>query len=211
MHIWVFDNDGTLYDDSGTEQAFMTILWQFLSERTRMGTDEVKPYLDAIKQKWETKFSVVAIANELAIDIDTLIKDLYLSLDLTQCDVRLTDPDIPEVVSQLGQRRAVLTNNPSNFAKQILSHVEIAHLFEKVIGMTEVNYQLKPQKNAYSTLELAFPEADSFTLVDDRSENVAGAVNAGWVGVLFDRGALNTPYINTDGIQVVSRYSELVL
>lgn len=208
MDVWVFDNDGTLYNDRGTERLFMQKLLQSLKRYVGRDIGDLKKYITELKDKWKTEFSIIAISNEFGIEISRLVEELYLQLDLESCEIELTDSVIPAILAGLPGKKVVLTNNPSDFAKNILSHLGIRDFFDDILGMVEVNFILKPKREAFMTVQAVYPDC-TFHFVDDKEENAVGAMRCGWRGILFNPLATETPMVNDKGMITISSYSQL--
>lgn len=191
MNLWVFDNDGTLYDDTLAEKKFMELLYNYLSGILHLPPDLVKDYLIRIKEKYLTTSSLVAIKKELSISIDEIIENTYLKLDLSSLVVGNTN--VGMTLESLNEPRVILSNNPSAYVKKVLECLNLTSYFSGIVGMQELNYILKPHPNAFATLEKLYPGFERYILVDDRLQNVQAAANFGWRAIWFNRTGREKP------------------
>ena len=107
-----------------------------------------------------------------------------------------------ELLSQLrekGYRLYLLSNICTYFA----SHADEIPILKLLDGcvFSAVAGHVKPSREIYNHLCRRFAIEPSETgFVDDRDENIEGAINAGWSGVLFNGDAreLRTRFLNED-------------
>lgn len=76
------------------------------------------------------------------------------------------------------------------------------------LGMVEVNFILKPKREAFMTVQAMYPDC-TFHFVDDKEENAVGAMRCGWRGILFNPIAAETPIFHDGGMITISSYSQL--
>ncbi len=179
MNLWVFDNDGTLYDDFGAGKKFMEILLPYASKLLQVSVDQTETAINQLKVKWNTEFSVLALVKELNIDFNEIVENTYLKVDLELCGVypnSATKTALKEILSP----KIVFTNNPSKFAKYVLSYLELNDQFTDFIGMEELNFQSKPALETYRTVEKLYPQYDQFYFCDDSLKNLDAAHQLGW-------------------------------
>lgn len=178
-NLWVFDNDGTLYNDFGAGKKFMEILLPYASNLLQIPIDTTEVEIARLKNKWATEFSILALAKEFKIDFSRMVKDTYLKLDLDQCGI-YPDTETINTLSAIQAPKIVFTNNPSEFARYILDYMKMSHLFIDFIGMEETNFHSKPDPRSYRTVETHHPGYERIFFCDDSLKNLEIAHRLGW-------------------------------
>jgi HAD superfamily hydrolase (TIGR01509 family) len=179
MNLWIFDNDGTLYDDFGAGNKFMEILIPYTSSLMQIPINQTEQAINELKQKWNTEFSVLALVKELNIDLTEIVNNTYLKIDLSQCHIA-PNPTIKQVLSRINSPKIVFTNNPSDFARYVLSFLELTDQFIDFVGMEETNFHSKPSPVSYKTVEEKYPQYTQYLFCDDSIKNLDAAQQAGW-------------------------------
>lgn len=185
MDLWVFDNDGTLYDDSETHKNFMDIFCEYSSNLLRVPIHEVSIRLVELKNKWNTEFSIIALMREFEVDYADVVSNTYLKVDLEKCNVPKSDLMRKKVLNSILSEKIVLTNNPSIFARRILSHIGLANCFSDLIGMEETRFFGKPDMRAFQIVESRHPNYDRIIFCDDSLKNLDAAHKMGWITIWY--------------------------
>lgn len=186
MDLWVFDNDGTLYDDRLAHIKFGEQLSWYLAWRLGLWQEEEQAsLLERIKLIYQTSSSVIALKYELDCTIKEIIEDTYMCLDLDSCRIPKEDPERDVALAKIKGRKVVLTNNPSVFARKILDRVGLAAHFDDIVGMEETGLVLKPDPEAFVAVMQRHPDATRIFLCDDSLENLDVAVTLGWKTVWY--------------------------
>lgn len=183
MNLWVFDNDGTLYDDFGAGQQFMKIFYEYYAESYGNRSGCMVEEVDNLKDKWNTEFSILALMKEYGVDFERIVQETYLKINLQSCNIPSPDLARLEAINSLQGRKVVLTNNPSVFAKRVLSFVGLEQCFMSIIGMEETQFLGKPDAHAYRTVERLYPGFDRILFCDDSLKNLDGARALGWTTI----------------------------
>jgi len=178
-NLWVFDNDGTLYNDFGAGNKFMEILLPYASNLLQIPINTTEVEIARLKKKWATEFSILALAKELRVDFSRMVKDTYLKLDLDQCGI-CPDTKTINTLGAIQSPKIVFTNNPSEFARYILDYMKMSHLFIDFIGMEETNFHSKPDPRSYRTVETHHPGHERIFFCDDSLKNLETAHQLGW-------------------------------
>ena len=183
MDLWVFDNDGTLYDDFGAGEQFMRIFFRYFSELLDISIEQVSSEIVRLKTKWNTEFSILALVKEHNVGFAEIVNHTYLKIKLEECNI--TTPDIAKfnILNSIKSRKVVFTNNPSIFARYVLSYIGLAECFSDFIGMEETRFCLKPDPNAYRVVENRHREFNRIIFCDDSLVNLEAASKLGWVTV----------------------------
>lgn len=193
MTLWVFDNDGTLYGDFGAGEQFQAIFNSYIAAEMHISEDEIGQEVKKLKEKYNTDFSLIAVMKEFDVDFAKVVEETYLKIDLDACGVPRQDHEKSEVLSKLPGKKVVFTNNPSDYAKHVLSHMGLLQYFDDVIGMEETGFVLKPKYDAYRLVNEKYRSQGQIIFVDDRVENLDAALEHGWKTMLatyyrLDRG-----------------------
>lgn len=202
LMLWVFDNDGTLYNDSKIQINFGTILTNFCCSKLGCNNDEVSELIKELKLKWSTDFSIVALMKEFDLDYSELVDQTYLKVDFTCVE---KEEGIEDALLSLTGQKTLFTNNPSEFAKKVLERLNVLGQFSRIIGMSEMNFVCKPNISAYELVHLLFPDykASQICFIDDSTKNLNTARLLGWHTVLIG------DQLNTEGHRKIRSLSEL--
>lgn len=183
MDLWVFDNDGTLYDDSGASEKLKTILFQYVSRLISIPVGQVPNKVARLKEKWHTKFSILALMYEYHIDFSEMVRNTYLKIKLDECNIVTPAIAKKSVLSSIDSRKVVFTNNPSTFASYVLSYVGLEACFSDIIGIEEAGFCEKPDPRAYRIVESRHRGFDRIIFCDDSLKNLETAHELGWITV----------------------------
>lgn len=209
MDLWAFDLDGTLYDDEPAKQLFIAVTNAYVGRLTGVDLAEAGALVGQLKTKYQTDHTITALSKEFAIDRDQLIVDLYLSLNLDDCELVLTDPELPTILESISSTKVVFTNSPAEFVRRILQRLGLTNCFDDIVGIQELGDFPKPHNLSFGVVARKYPEATKICLVDDRVDCTAAATIAGWMGVNFRPDENQTPRQRADGSWVISKMSEL--
>lgn len=185
MDLWVFDNDGTLYDDFGTQKIFMEIFSGYSSNLLGVPPQEVPAQLAKLKNKWNTEFSVIALMKEFGVDYSEMVNNTYLKIDLKKCNVPKFDPVRKRALDNILEKKIVFTNNPSAFARRVLLYAGLESCFSDFVGMEEANFFGKPDLRAFKIVEARHPECSRIIFCDDSLKNLDAAHQMGWTTILY--------------------------
>ena len=186
MTLFVFDNDGTLYDDTNTQSVFQEIFLKYCSQK--LGVSEENSHIEILrlKSKWKTEFSVMALMYEFAISYHELVEQTYLKIDLSKCNIPTPDAVRSNALRKIKCPKVVFTNNPSVFARKVLKHVVLLDHFIDVIGMEETKFHGKPNKASFEAVQVRHPGFTRYVFCDDSVKNLDAATSFGWSTILFD-------------------------
>lgn len=182
MNLWVFDNDGTLYDDSKTHQQFFEIMAAYFAPILNVPPDQVKSEGERLK-KWSTDFSIIAFVKEHGIDFTEAVKSTYLGIDFQACGIPVASSLQVEAIKALEGKKIVFTNNPAAWARRVLLHLGIADCFSEIIGMEEMQFYGKPHPASYKVVEDRHSGFDKIIFCDDSLKNLDEARRCGWLTV----------------------------
>ena len=207
MNLWVFYNDGTLYDDDSSGKQFMEIALAYYANILGTPRESTPGRLTELKRKWQTEFSIIAVMRECDVSFNDVVNNTYLRVDLEQCGIPNSDPVKRDVLNLLAGEKVVLTNNPSLWARKVLSRIGLMDCFSDVIGMEETNLQIKPNPEAYRVTEQRHKGFNRIIFCDDALKNLGTARERGWLTILYDPAGMRTK--QTEGHIVISSFDEL--
>jgi putative hydrolase of the HAD superfamily len=183
----IFDNDGTLYQ---LERRFIDdivkrMVW-YLSNELQMTEDEVRAERKRLINMHGIQSTEVVFAREYGLDMNELIRQTYLAVDISKYGNGFRER-LNDFLCRISVPKSILTNNPSQFAYRVLSHLGVADLFEHIIGSEELELQLKPRVEAfYRALEITGYNPKTTIFIDDNPEFLVGAKEAGLKTVLIE-------------------------
>lgn len=201
IDLWVFDNDGTLYDDKLVHAEFARHLASYLAGYLGIPSADAEIVGKQLRVKYSTSSTVIALVREFKLDISEVIERTYLRIDLDSCQVLTKDPERDEALKHIGGRKLILTNNPSVFARRIVERIGLLRHFDDIVGMEETAFVLKPNPGAFLTVMRRHPDATRIFLCDDSLENLDVAATLGWKTVWYSP--------NNDGNNSVSPHTIL--
>lgn len=181
--VWVFDNDGTLYQTSrDIESAVTKLMIQYIAQFYSISVKAAQSKRRDILQKHQTKYTLVALRNE-GINENHCIQNTYLAVDLRRYGITINQ-ELRDAISALSGEKFVLTNNPSAFADFILAALGIRDLFSYIFGMQELDFALKPAREAFAVLGVFLAQGKKLVYLDDKPENIKIAKEMGSTTVL---------------------------
>jgi len=186
LDLWVFDNDGTLYDDSATQERFMEIFCEYSSNLLGVPIKETSVQLLKLKNKWNTEFSIIALMNEFGVDYSEVVNNTYLKVDLEKCNVPKSDSMRKQALDDILAEKIVFTNNPSIFARRVLSRLGLDGCFSDFVGMEETCFFGKPDTRAFKAVESRHQGYDRIFFCDDSLKNLEVAHQMGWITIWFN-------------------------
>ncbi len=176
--VWAFDNDGTLYDTHlEVENAIKNLMIQYIATHYGICEKSAIKKRCALLKKYNTKYTLIALKKDGVCE-DDFIQKTYLSIQPSDFGI-YPSVHLKELLSSLSGDKIVLTNNPSEFAKLILSALEIENFFSQIIGMREMNYAQKPAVEAFQFLIDQLNKGKRVALIDDCKENIDVAQRIG--------------------------------
>ena len=180
--LWVFDNDGTLYNNpADLEVAVVALMEQYISVYYGIDIKDAGEKRKQLLQKHNTKYTLIALIRDGVLE-DDFIQRTYLSINPSDFGV-VKSPELERLIGSLEGEKIVLTNNPSEFAELILNSLGTRHLFSKIIGMREMNYIQKPDIRAFELLKPWLEQKKNVVVVDDCLRNIQVAMSMGCITV----------------------------
>ncbi len=123
-----------------------------------------------------------------------LYREYYRPTGIWEC---APYPGIPELLQALhtaGIRLGIVTGKPEEFARKLMVHFELDHLFDVIVGTTFADKTADKQQmleRAFSLAGLDHADRSGILMVGDRCFDIEGAVAAGvdGMGVLYGFGS----------------------
>lgn len=182
---WVFDLDNTLYPAHSTVYdqigARMTAYVQRLTGLDAAGAA-------ALQEQYFREYgaTVVGLARRHACDPEEFMRDVH---DVSLDDIA-PDPDLARLLAALNARRFVFTNGAHAYARRVLARLGIAHLFERVIALDDIDFAPKPDPRAFDLMVThARLDPTRAVMVEDHTRNLEPAAALGFATVLIGREA----------------------
>lgn len=183
----IFDNEGTLYEPSAElKEAVVGRMISFLAQKLQISKDQVIEERKRLIRVYGVESTEFVFGRKYCISCDEFVNRTYLSVPIKKYGVRY-DCRLQAMLQNLDIPKVVLTNNPSEFARKILKSLRVEQFFEYVIGSREINYRLKPDREAFLravNITRANPKTTMF--VDDTPEFHQTAKELGMTTVLVD-------------------------
>lgn len=177
--LWVFDNDGTLFDVSHLERVIEHLMDEFFAKLFNTNFVEGRSIRIEYKKRYSTRSTVVAL-HRGGIAVESFIRETYLAVGheaISTC----SPTALASLVSKLPGRKIVLTNNPSEFTLQVLRKFGLDHMFDSIYGIRELNFIMKPEHEAFAPLKAVLAEKKRVIFIDDVAENVIAAARLGCI------------------------------
>lgn len=184
--LWVFDNDGTLYEDTCIKLAVTKLMDQFFARAHGVKECEGKLLHEKLKEKHTVSSTLVALHRE-GCSVEAFIQETYLAVDF--CAEGVCPPTaLVTSVPHLSGEKIILTNNPSEFARKVLTMLGLEGQFSRIYGVCELNYCLKPAMEAFAPLFVAVQEGKRVVYIDDKTQNLLAMKDAGFLTKLWWNG-----------------------
>ena len=176
--LLIFDLDGTLYRSPALEHAYREIAYRLL-EAKGVSRSEMD------KKVSELKGATLAAAS-LGVSISEITEANIANVDVNKFGIR-PNPKIKELLTRLksqGYDLAVLTNNNSVHAQQILKIMELEGIFTKVIISEDLDHP-KPDPYAFGEILriMNVDPGNAISIGDSRAKDIEPAKSLGIRGI----------------------------
>jgi putative hydrolase of the HAD superfamily len=203
-NLWVFDNDGTLYDDTLAEASYKEILCSYISNMLKIPISEAWEKAKELKQKWETDLTPVALVREFGIGFSELVEKIHMKIDFNECKIPICDSEKRDSLCNIGAPKIVFTNNPAVFARKVLAHIGLEHCFMDFVGAEETDFRKKTDPEAYKIIEKRYPKFNRFIFCDNSIQNLNTARSCGWLTIWYNPKDESAPGSATDHFSIRS-------
>lgn len=185
--LWVFDNDGTLYDDKNLQKVTEDLMDQFFAAMLGVSDEEGHNCRKDMRSKHGNCSTLIALYREgLAKKVlDDFIKKTYLATDKKNLKDDLHST-LTNRLTKIPGTKIILTNAPSAFARQIVGNLGIGDFFEAIYGIEEVDFSQKPDIAAFKHITPYIKEGRRTFFVDDKLENVLTSLSIGCIGIWWN-------------------------
>jgi putative hydrolase of the HAD superfamily len=183
---WIFDMDGTLYSPlNEVWRETVSALARYFIERG-YPVDWSEEEQRRLKQKWNTKQTLVAYHREFDFDFDAVVATTHLPvLDRVPLFLR---PGVHRI-QYLPGRKWILTNSPEDFAHAVLKKLGLNHVFNGIFGVRRDCFVCKPEPGSYLRVPV---DADVF-FIDDYHKNLEIPFDIGWKTIWFPETHVERP------------------
>jgi len=177
---WVFDLDNTLYPAHltvyGAIGAHMTA---YVERLTGLQADAASALQERYFQDYGA--TVVGLVRHHGCDADDFMADVH---DVPLDDVG-PDPELARLLAALPARRFVFTNGAHAYAQRVLARLGVAHLFERVVALDDLDFAPKPDARAFELMTAhARIDPARAVMVEDHARNLAPAAAMGFATIL---------------------------
>ena len=178
--VWVFDLDNTLYPAHLTVyDAIGHRMTAFVQHLTGLDAPAALALQDGYFDQYGA--TIVGLMRHHACDPQRFMDDVH---DVPLDDIA-PDPELARLLAHLPARRFVFTNGAHAYARRVLDRLGIAHLFERVIALDDIDFVPKPEPRAFQLMTaLARFDPTRAVMVEDHARNLAPAAAMGFATVL---------------------------
>lgn len=179
--VYVFDNDGTLYDcHSEFNKAVTEKMIACIARLTSMSTEQVLKKRQELFKRYNVNYTLLVFSREgIITDIDSFIQETYLSVNPLAYGVK-QNLRLRKALERLNAHLYVHTNNPSVFASKILDCLGIRDLFTAIYGMFENDSCQKPDFRAFQNILKAISPYKVWWYADNEGPNLIMAKQLGF-------------------------------
>ena len=179
----LFDLDETLYPkEAGLMEAISQRIVLFMIQRVGIPEDDVLTIKRSYYQNYGT--SLRGLMAEYHIDPLEYLKFVH---DLNPRDFFGPSPPLDQMLYEIPLRKAIFTNADMPHSERVLNTLQVRPHFERIIDISAVNYQCKPNPLAYEqALALLRVTGEQCIMVEDTPRNLIPAKNLGMTTILID-------------------------
>lgn len=184
--LYIFDSDGTLYDDRNAGNQFSMINTDYISQKLSVSKDDVALIIKTIKQKYNTDSATIACIKEFGFDFDDFVSETYLRISLEYISV---NKNIVNYLQEPGIEKIVFTGSPRAYALKVLTTLSIHNCFKEIFGMKEIGLREKKDQNSFKFISENFikDNYDEIYFWDNEEENRRLGLIYGWIPVVFPK------------------------
>lgn len=177
-----FDLDNTLYPpDNGIWDSIGNRMNLFLQEQLNIPDDKVTSLRSLYYEKYGTTLRGLQINH--GIDPDNFLAFVH---DLPIEEMIQPDPELQAFLLDLPLHKYIFTNSNFEHAERVLKALELENCFDKIIDIRAMDYQCKPNFEAYQIALRITAESDPTKCIflDDTSRNLRPAFELGFYTIL---------------------------
>jgi putative hydrolase of the HAD superfamily len=203
IRLVLFDLDNTLYPEStGMDHDIVSRMNEYIARYLGLTIEETRALRRERARKYGTTLEWL-IAEHGFSDSESYFAAVHPEGE----EYCITyDPALARVLDALHQRKAVLTNSPSEHAQRVLSKLDVADRFDAVYDIRFNGLHGKPHAEAYRrTCEASGVGIEETLFVDDLPKYVRGFLDLGGRSILIDR----TDRFAAEGLPTIRSLAEL--
>lgn len=183
--LWVFDCDGVLYDNAkDAEKSVIDLMHKFITSRFKCSSEEAPKIRQKLLKKHQVPHSIMALIRE-GFDENEILLETYFKINFQKLGI-VESIQTQRLFSSLSGEKVVLTNNHSQYAKEVLKHTGIIDYFCAVYGICELGLVQKPEQQAFQIVQSSMKIEGKIVFIDDEMLNVLAANKFGWTSVWKD-------------------------
>lgn len=211
--VWLFDNDGTLYQVPPLLEITITEkVVSLLMKMLGMSLREVKQKRLQLMNKYQSETTVAAFALAgLIPDFKSFIAQTYLTIDPRKFGLK-EDIYLQRMLTSLPGPKYIFTNNPRDFAVLIAQILNINRFFESIYGIEDLGFIGKPNKEAFGKIIKLLPPHEHRIFIDDQEASIKMAKSTGFftikIGKMQGEADLNLSSIyelSFEGIEIMTK------
>jgi putative hydrolase of the HAD superfamily len=187
--VWLFDLDDTLHDADGASMAqIRDAMGDYIQQHLGLPRAEAEALRNHHWRRYGA--TLLGLVKHQGVDAAHFLHHTHLLPGL-EARVRGHRPDLA-ALGRLRGRRYLLTNAPAAYAARVLGSLGIAHLFDGVIAIEQMqvfgDLQPKPDARLFRALAARLRVApEQCTLVEDALANQKAARRVGMATVWMQR------------------------
>jgi putative hydrolase of the HAD superfamily len=190
--VFVFDLDNTLYP--ANHDIFIAIgarMTDFIARAAGLPHDEALKLQNRYYELYGA--TVTGLMRRHGVDpaeFMAYVHDVPL-------DGVAPDPELAALIGRLPGRRIVFTNGARAYARDIIAHLGMADVFERIVALEDVDWAPKPQRTAFERMAaLTSVTPARAVMFEDHLTNLATANAMGMATVLVGHDSPPAPFVD---------------
>ena len=178
-----FDLDNTLYpSDNGIWASIGNRMNIYMQDQLNLPEEEIFSLRHSYYENYGTTLRGLQIHH--GIDADDFLAYVH---DLPIEEMIQPDPELRALLLSLPNRKFIFTNSNIEHAERVLYSLQIAECFDKIIDLRAMDFQCKPNPEAYHIALKLAAESDprKCIFLDDSLRNLTPAFELGFYTILI--------------------------
>jgi len=178
--LWLFDLDNTLHD---TSHAIFGRINQAMTAAVREALDCDDAEANNLRAHYWQRYgaTVIGMVRHHGVDAHHFLRRSH---DFDVSPLIRAEPGLAARLKRLPGRKVLVTNAPLSYARAVLRHLRIAHLFDSLWGLEQMRWhgRFRPKPSAALLRHILAMEGATparAVLVEDTLPNLRGARAAG--------------------------------
>jgi putative hydrolase of the HAD superfamily len=178
----LFDLDDTLYPrQSGIMEQIRALILRYIETRLELSTEQA----DALRRHYFQTYGTTMRGLQVNQQIDP-DEFLHFVHNIPLDQYLRPNPHLDTVLASLPQEKVVFTNASREHAVRVLNLLGIARHFARVIDVRDMEYESKPQPEAYRRIcTILGVQPEECLIVEDNVRNLRPAKALGMTTVLI--------------------------